>query len=114
MIRERDKSVLRDVARIAESEDVTFFVIGAGARFLVYDWPNDLTGGRGTTDWDIAARVSSWEVYDRLRCALTCGGLSISDHTRGASVDPPRWASSRPCPIRRRRERGPNRDLPEW
>ena len=59
MINERDKAVLRDLSCIADKEDIEFFVIGAGARFLVYDWPYRLTGGRGTTDWDIAVRVSS-------------------------------------------------------
>lgn len=77
MLSERDKTVLRDVARIAGSQDVAFYVIGAGARLLVYDWPNELIAGRGTTDWDIAVRVSSWVEYERLSRALTAEGASF-------------------------------------
>lgn len=71
MISERDKAVLCDLARMASKEGIEFFVIGAGARFLVHDWPLRLAGGRGTTDWDIAVRVSSWDQFERLRYALT-------------------------------------------
>lgn len=71
MINEQDQAVLRDLTRIARVAEISFFVIGAGARFLVYDWPAGLSGGRGTTDWDIAVRVSSWEEFLRVRDALT-------------------------------------------
>ena len=63
--------MLRDLARVASREDIEFFVIGAGARFLVYDWPLRLHGGRGTTDWDIAVRLSSWNAFERLKVTLT-------------------------------------------
>jgi predicted nucleotidyltransferase len=66
-----DKAVLRDLARIAWREGLRFFVIGAGARFLVHDWPHAITGGRGTTDWDIAVRVATWTEYEQLRSVLT-------------------------------------------
>lgn len=84
MLSERDKTVLRDVARIAGSQDVAFYVIGAGARLLVYDWPNELIAGRGTTDWDIAVRVSSWVEYERLSRALTAEG-AWRNHSRSAA-----------------------------
>jgi len=71
LISEKDTAVLCDLARIASREGIEFFVIGAGARFLIHDWPRRLTGGRGTTDWDIAVRVSSWRELERLRSALT-------------------------------------------
>lgn len=66
--------MLRDVVRIAQAEAVTMFVIGAGARLLVHDWPRNVPGGRTTTDWDVAVRVASWSVYQKLRAALTQEG----------------------------------------
>lgn len=73
-ISDEDKVVLRDLAKIAASVGIDFFVIGAGARFLLYDWPKKLAGGRGTTDWDIAVRVASWSEFERLKAALTGTG----------------------------------------
>lgn len=95
MIDERDKAVLRDVARIANRESIKFFVIGAGARFLTYDWPRGLSGGRGTTDWDIAVRVSSWAEFERLRQALSSDDAGFETtpadhrfrHTSGRRLD---------------------------
>ncbi len=95
MIDERDKAVLCDLARIARSEGIEFFVIGAGARFLIHDWPRHLTGGRGTTDWDIAVRVSSWDDFERLKRALTSSECQFETteaehrlrHVRGRRLD---------------------------
>jgi predicted nucleotidyltransferase len=82
MIDERDKIILRDVARIAEAEGIDLFVIGAGARFLVHDWPRGVARGRGTTDWDIAVRVSSWAEFERLKTSLCAGPFrrTAADH----------------------------------
>jgi predicted nucleotidyltransferase len=75
---ERDRSVLRDLARHAAGAGVEFFVIGAGARLLVHDWPRQLAGARSTTDWDVAVRVESWRAFDRLKQALTAVGMPFS------------------------------------
>lgn len=78
MIDARDQAVLRDVVRVAGGEGICFFVIGAGARFLVHDWPNQLTDGRGTTDWDVAVHVASWEQFHDLREALCAGSAPFT------------------------------------
>lgn len=83
MLSDGDKTVLRDVARIARDEGLEFFVIGTGARFLVHDWPHAIPGGRGTTDWDIAVRAATWDDYQQLRSALTAGGAPF----RSTSVE---------------------------
>jgi len=70
-------------------------VIGAGARFLAYDWPNGVAGGRGTTDWDVAVRVATWDEYERLRRALTTESAPFRSsgaehrllHVHGRSLD---------------------------
>jgi predicted nucleotidyltransferase len=95
MINERDKAVLCDLSCIADKEGIEFFVIGAGARFLAYDWPRRIEGGRGTTDWDIAVRVSSWGDFERLKDALTSSEAQFETtaaehrlrHVRGRSLD---------------------------
>lgn len=95
MIADADRAVLRDVARIAGQAGCAFFVIGAGARLLAYDWPNRVAGGRGTTDWDIAVRMATWGEYERLRLALTADDAPFRPseaehrlfHVQGRSLD---------------------------
>jgi predicted nucleotidyltransferase len=77
MLSDEDKVVLRDLAIRARAAQVGFFVIGAGARLLAYDWPLQVIGGRATTDWDIAVRVASWDEFERLKDALTAEGTAF-------------------------------------
>lgn len=96
MIPERDVHVLRELARAAGRTRIPFFVVGAGARLLTHDWPLGVSGGRTTTDWDIAVHVPSWAEFERFRTALLGsenGGFVAGRvvhrliHKMGASVD---------------------------
>lgn len=73
MIRLEDRQVLVDLATTARELGREFYVIGAGARLLVHDWPHDVEGGRETTDWDIAVCVPGWRDYESLKAHLTDG-----------------------------------------
>jgi len=75
MIRTEDKALLRDFARIAEQNDIPYVVVGAAGRLLVFDWQYDFGSEHTTTDWDIGVQISSWEVFERFKRALT-GGIN--------------------------------------
>lgn len=97
MIPERDQRILLNVARAADQAGIRFFIVGAGARLLTHDWVLGLSGGRTTTDWDIAIHVASWADFERFRKALLQldrGGVFTAGrtvhhllHEEGGSVD---------------------------
>ncbi|MCK4303805.1 MAG: nucleotidyl transferase AbiEii/AbiGii toxin family protein [Candidatus Eisenbacteria sp.] len=70
MIPERDQRILLDLAHVADQAGIRFFIIGAGARLLMHDWALGVSGGRTTTDWDIAVQVPSWVEFERFRTTL--------------------------------------------
>jgi predicted nucleotidyltransferase len=81
------------VAKISESLDIPFFVIGATARDLVLELGYNIKLTRRTRDVDFAVQVSSWEQFDRLTAKLVEeGGFQDSKevqrfHFNGVPID---------------------------
>ncbi|NJL83657.1 MAG: hypothetical protein HC890_13160 [Chloroflexaceae bacterium] len=72
MIGDREKQALADLAAIIESLDLTVLLVGAGARFLIFDLRFKVEG-RGTKDWDVAIPLESWQDYQTLCETLVAG-----------------------------------------
>jgi len=66
----RDKQVLQDLKQIFDELNLPILLVGAGARLIIFDYPNQLQG-RTTKDWDIAIPLMNWSEYEQLRDRLT-------------------------------------------
>ena len=79
----------------ARGEDIPFFLIGAGARDLIFTAIFDIPTRRGTLDIDFAVRVKDWTHYEMLISALLLSGNIRRDakkmhrfvHKNGALID---------------------------
>jgi predicted nucleotidyltransferase len=70
-ISDQEQAALRDLVQTAAPSGVGLMAVGASARQLVFDRPNNIPIYRTTTDWDFAVSVESWSAFDELRAALT-------------------------------------------
>jgi predicted nucleotidyltransferase len=59
---------------IANPLQIPFFIIGARARDIILYGLYNITPVRATLDIDLAAKVSSWDEYTRLRNEMTLSG----------------------------------------
>jgi len=64
---ENELNCLRSLLRAADELGIPIIAVGATARFLVFDLPNDIPHHRTTTDWDFGVRVADWGLFRRLR-----------------------------------------------
>lgn len=62
--------VLTLVAKITNTLNIDFFVIGATARDIIFDLIYGIKIQRGTNDIDFSVRVKNWEDFSRLTDAL--------------------------------------------
>jgi predicted nucleotidyltransferase len=67
---EDDKQVLRDLKQVFDELDLPILLVGAGARLMIFDRPNNLQA-RATKDWDIATPMMQWSEYELLRDRLS-------------------------------------------
>jgi predicted nucleotidyltransferase len=62
------------VARVAESLDIPFFVVGAMAREIILLYCYNIRTTRATEDIDLGVQVSNWDKYELLRESLLATG----------------------------------------
>lgn len=72
MISSSEKEALRDFIVIAKRNEISFVIVGANARLLIFDLKYNLQSTRTTKDWDIAIQVD-WQAFEKLKTALTGG-----------------------------------------
>lgn len=64
---EMKNTALYDFATMAQSTDMEYILVGAGARLLVMDSKYEAIMGRATNDWDLGIQVNSWEEYKKIK-----------------------------------------------
>lgn len=62
--------VLKSIKDVAESLDIPFFLVGAFAREIIFEYIHQIPSPRITEDIDIGVEVASWEEFQRLRTTL--------------------------------------------
>lgn len=62
------------VARVTESLDIPFFVVGAMAREIILVYCHNIRTTRVTEDIDLGVQVSNWDKYEQLREGLVATG----------------------------------------
>lgn len=55
---------------VADSMGIPFFVVGATARDMIFEFGHGLSSKRATKDVDLGVRVSSWREFEKLKEAL--------------------------------------------
>lgn len=63
-------AVLRSIKDVAESLNIPFFVVGAFAREMIFEYIHQIPSPRITEDIDIGVEVASWEEYQLLKATL--------------------------------------------
>jgi predicted nucleotidyltransferase len=69
-VSEAEIGCLRSLLKAAAELGVPVISVGATARWLVFNLPNDIPLHRTTTDWDFGVRVADWTVFQQLRQRL--------------------------------------------
>jgi predicted nucleotidyltransferase len=59
---------------VAGSIGVAFFVVGATARDMIFEFGHELPTKRATKDVDFGVRVASWSEFKKLRESLLTSG----------------------------------------
>jgi predicted nucleotidyltransferase len=62
------------IAKIANQQNVRFFVIGATARDIVFEHGYNIPAPRATRDIDLAVQVATWAEFQSLKNALIATG----------------------------------------
>ncbi|MFI3217688.1 MAG: nucleotidyl transferase AbiEii/AbiGii toxin family protein [Methylococcales bacterium] len=62
------------IAKIANQQNVRFFVIGATARDIVFEYDYNIPAPRATKDIDLAVQVATWAEFQSLKNALIATG----------------------------------------
>lgn len=63
-------SVLRSIKEVAEELDISFFVVGAFARDVIFEHIHHIPAPRVTEDIDLGVEVANWEEFQRLTGTL--------------------------------------------
>lgn len=69
-ISETAVSILIEVEKIAVKLDLSFFIVGATARDIIFEHQFDIKPSRATIDIDIGVIVSGWDQFDLLKDEL--------------------------------------------
>ncbi|AFZ15660.1 hypothetical protein Cri9333_4898 (plasmid) [Crinalium epipsammum PCC 9333] len=75
------KQILTDLKTVSEQLQVPILLVGARARGFIFDNQYGVEG-RATTDWDVAVKLDSWELYDALVNKMTTGETALFKKTR--------------------------------
>ncbi len=67
-------AALEKIANTANSENISFFIVGATARDFILDKGHNIRPFRATLDIDIGVRVPDWEQYRRFKESLVGTG----------------------------------------
>lgn len=62
------------IAEVANKNKVIFFVIGASARDMVFEYGYNIKASRATRDIDLAVQVATWDEFQSLKSALIATG----------------------------------------
>jgi predicted nucleotidyltransferase len=63
---ETELNCLRSLLRAASELDIPILAVGATARWLVFNLPNEIPLHRTTTDWDFGVNVADWDLFRQL------------------------------------------------
>lgn len=74
------KQILTDLKTVGEQLQVPILLVGARARGFIFDNQYGVEG-RATTDWDVAVKLDSWELYDALVNKMTTGQTALFKKT---------------------------------
>ncbi|MDD5115323.1 MAG: nucleotidyl transferase AbiEii/AbiGii toxin family protein [Methylobacter sp.] len=66
------------IKEVANQNNVKFFVIGATARDMVFDYGYGISVSRATRDIDLAVQVATWTEFQSLKNALIATGQFVS------------------------------------
>lgn len=78
---EDDRQVVADLSVISVRLGMNALLIGAGARFYVFDRPYGVLG-RLTKDLDFAVQSAKWEDYEQFTLAMTAGKVPLFCRTK--------------------------------
>jgi predicted nucleotidyltransferase len=67
-------SIYALITQIAKQNNVPFFVIGATARDIIFEYAYGIKAPRGTRDIDLAVQVASWQEFQQLQNQLIATG----------------------------------------
>lgn len=62
--------VLRSIKELAEELDIPFFIVGAFARDVVFEYIHKIPAPRITEDIDLGVNVANWEQFQQLKDTL--------------------------------------------
>jgi predicted nucleotidyltransferase len=63
-------AVLRSIKDVAEALNIPFFVVGAFAREVIFEYIHQIPSPRITEDIDISVEVKNWEEFQQLKTIL--------------------------------------------
>ena len=67
-------SIYALITQIAKQNNVPFFVIGATARDIIFEYAYGIKAPRGTRDIDLAVQIASWQEFQQLQNQLIATG----------------------------------------
>jgi predicted nucleotidyltransferase len=63
-------AIYEQIASVAESQKINFFIVGATARDLIFEHGFGIKSGRATRDVDLAVQVTNWDEFETLKNSL--------------------------------------------
>jgi len=67
-------SAIKEIKKVADSQKIPFFIIGALARDIIMEYFYEIKAPRMTMDIDLGIKVSSWNKFDKLINTLEKSG----------------------------------------
>jgi len=67
-------SAIKEIKKVADSQEISFFIIGALARDIIMEYFYKIKAPRRTMDIDLGIKVSSWDKFNKLINTLEKSG----------------------------------------
>ena len=67
-------SAIKEIKKVADSQEISFFIIGALARDIIMEYFYEIKAPRRTMDIDLGIKVSSWDRFSKLINTLEKSG----------------------------------------
>jgi len=67
-------SAIKEIKKVADSQEISFFIIGALARDIIMEYFYEIKAPRRTMDIDLGIKVSSWDKFNKLINTLEKSG----------------------------------------
>ena len=67
-------SAIKEIKKVADSQEISFFIIGALARDIIMEYFYEIKAPRITMDIDLGIKVSSWDKFNKLINTLEKSG----------------------------------------